>query len=153
MIILLLFSPPFMSNSLQPHGLQHSRLPCPSLSPGVWVNSRSWWWTGKPGMLQSMGSQRVGHEWATELNWRGSLAQKKKKMQQDNPRFSMLCPWLAPLFPSGPSQCPSHMESWTSPTHPPLGLCTAISTLPCSLILLILQESVPTYCRRIFVFW
>ena len=35
----------------------------------VWVNSRSWWWTGRPGMLQFMGSQRVGHNWATELNW------------------------------------------------------------------------------------
>ena len=35
----------------------------------VWVNSRSWWWTGKPGMLQSMGSQRVRQDWATELNW------------------------------------------------------------------------------------
>ena len=34
----------------------------------VWVNSGSWWWTGRPGMLQFMGSQRVGH-WATELNW------------------------------------------------------------------------------------
>ena len=34
----------------------------------VWVNSRSWWWTGRPGVLQSMGSQRVGHSWATELN-------------------------------------------------------------------------------------
>ena len=34
-----------------------------------WVNSGSWWWTGKPGMLQSMGSQRVGHDWVTELNW------------------------------------------------------------------------------------
>ena len=33
------------------------------------VNSRSWWWTGSPGMLQFMGSQRVGHDWATELNW------------------------------------------------------------------------------------
>ena len=29
----------------------------------------SWWWIGRPGMLQSMGSQRVGHDWATELNW------------------------------------------------------------------------------------
>ena len=29
----------------------------------------SWWWTGKPGMLQTMGSQRVRHDWATELNW------------------------------------------------------------------------------------
>ena len=35
----------------------------------VWVNSLSWWWTGRPGMLQSMGSQRVGHHWAIELNW------------------------------------------------------------------------------------
>ena len=34
----------------------------------VWVNSRSWWWIGGPGMLQSMGSQRVGHDWVTELN-------------------------------------------------------------------------------------
>ena len=35
----------------------------------VWAGSRSWWWTGKPGMLQSMGSQRVGHNWVTELTW------------------------------------------------------------------------------------
>ena len=35
----------------------------------VWASSRSWWWTGKPGMLQSMGLQRVRHDWATELNW------------------------------------------------------------------------------------
>ena len=35
----------------------------------VWVNSRSWWWTGRPGVLQSTGSQRAGHDWATGLNW------------------------------------------------------------------------------------
>ena len=35
----------------------------------VWVNSWSWWWTGRPGMLRFMASQRVGHDWATELNW------------------------------------------------------------------------------------
>ena len=35
----------------------------------VWVNSGRWWWTGRPGVLQFMGSQRVGHDWATELNW------------------------------------------------------------------------------------
>ena len=34
----------------------------------VWVNSGSRWWTGRPGMLRFMGSQRVGHDWATELN-------------------------------------------------------------------------------------
>ena len=40
----------------------------------VWVGSRSWWWMGKPGVLQSMGSQRVGHDWGTELNWTYSLS-------------------------------------------------------------------------------
>ena len=42
-------------------------------SPTQWtwvcVSSGSWWWTGKPGVLQSMGSQRVRHDWVTELNW------------------------------------------------------------------------------------
>ena len=38
----------------------------------VWVSSRSWWWTGKPGMLHYMGSQRVTHHWETELNWTGT---------------------------------------------------------------------------------
>ena len=35
----------------------------------VWVNSRSWWWTGRLGVLRFTGSQRVGHDWVTELNW------------------------------------------------------------------------------------
>ena len=35
----------------------------------VWVNPGSWWWTGRPGVLRFMGSPRVGHDWATELNW------------------------------------------------------------------------------------
>ena len=41
-----------------------------------WVDSWSWWWTGRPGVLvlQSMGSQRVGNNWATELNWTGTSA-------------------------------------------------------------------------------
>ena len=34
----------------------------------VWVNSGSWWWTGRPGVLWSMGSHRVRHDWVTELN-------------------------------------------------------------------------------------
>ena len=33
----------------------------------VWVNSRSWWWTGRPGVLQSIRSQRVGLSYWTEL--------------------------------------------------------------------------------------
>ena len=35
----------------------------------VWASSGKWWWTGKPGVLQSMGSHRVGYNWATELDW------------------------------------------------------------------------------------
>ena len=41
----------------------------------VWANSRSWWRTGKPEVLQSMESQRAGHDWATELNWRDRVCQ------------------------------------------------------------------------------
>ena len=41
----------------------------PTQSTWVWVNSRSWWWTGRPGVLQYMGSQRVGRDWTTELSW------------------------------------------------------------------------------------
>jgi len=42
-----------------------------SLTRWTWVsvNSGSWWWTGRPGMLRFMGSQRVGHDWATDLIW------------------------------------------------------------------------------------
>ena len=39
----------------------------------VWVNSRSWWWTGRPGVLRFMGLQRVEYDWATELNWGSQL--------------------------------------------------------------------------------
>ena len=35
----------------------------------IWANSGNWWWAGKPGELHSIGSQRDGHNWATELNW------------------------------------------------------------------------------------
>ena len=41
----------------------------PSQWTWVWVNSGRWWWTGRPGVLQFMGSQRVRHDWETELNW------------------------------------------------------------------------------------
>ena len=34
-----------------------------------WATSGSWWWTGKPGVLQSIGLQRIWHDWVTELNW------------------------------------------------------------------------------------
>ena len=47
----------------------HGWMASPTRWTWVWVNSGSWWWTGRPGMLRFMGLQRVGHDWATELNW------------------------------------------------------------------------------------
>ena len=44
----------------------------------VWVNSRSWWWSGRPGVLQFMGSQRLGHDCATELNWTECPQEREK---------------------------------------------------------------------------
>ena len=46
----------------------------PTWWPWVWVNSRSWWRTGRPGVLQSIGSQRVRHDWMTELKTDGLYA-------------------------------------------------------------------------------
>ena len=58
--------------SLQQPSLFLSLLFCPfSLNQWtwVWVDSGSWWWTGRPGVLRFMGWQRVRHDWETELNW------------------------------------------------------------------------------------
>ena len=47
----------------------NSWMASPTLWTSVWVSSGSWWCTGSPGVLQSMGLQKVGHNWVTELNW------------------------------------------------------------------------------------
>ena len=54
-----------------PSPTESVRLIYTSVTRWMWVsvNSWSWWWTGRPGVLRFMGSQRVGHYWATELNW------------------------------------------------------------------------------------
>ena len=48
----------------------------------VWVNSSVWWWTGRPGMPWFMGSQRVGHDWMTELNWTWEFFGRQTKIHQ-----------------------------------------------------------------------
>ena len=45
----------------------YSWMASPTQQTWVWASSMSWWWTRRPGMLQSMGSQRVGHDWVNEL--------------------------------------------------------------------------------------
>ena len=47
----------------------HGWMASPTQWTWVWVNSGSWWWTGRPDVLWFMGSQRVRHDWVTELNW------------------------------------------------------------------------------------
>ena len=61
----------------------------------VWVGSGSWWWTVKPGMLQSMGLQRVGHEWVTELNWTDLLSIHSSKSRKKGclPALRKLIQW------------------------------------------------------------
>ena len=63
----------------------------------VWAGSKSWWWTGKSGMLQSMGLQRVGHDWVTELNW--EIKSKVRFYQLDG-----LLPELSVLVSQGSCQ-------------------------------------------------
>ena len=68
-----------------------------SLSRCTWVsvNSGSWWWTGRPGMLQFMGSQRVGHDWETKLNIQSGIptCQKWKMKTTKSGMKSSLNKW------------------------------------------------------------
>ena len=50
----------------------------------VWVNSGSWWWTGRPDVLRFMGLQRVGHDWATELSWNEGSTKIRQKSQRQH---------------------------------------------------------------------
>ena len=88
----------------------------------VWVNSGSWWWTQRPGMLQSMGLLRVGHDWATELNCTGPQnvlkiysAQYQYKNKQKNSVLIHINYFLPLSFPGG-SEVKKHLpgmrETW-----------------------------------------
>ena len=48
----------------------------------VWTSSGSWWWTGKPGVLQSMGMQSARHDWATMLNWTDRYLRRRQNKEQ-----------------------------------------------------------------------
>ena len=56
----------------------------------VWIGSGNWWCTGKPGMLQSMGSQRLRHSWATELNWKANESAESMFVCQKGDLFILL---------------------------------------------------------------
>ena len=93
--LLLLFSRSFVSNSLQPHGLQHARLPCPSLSPGVCSNSYplSQWChptilssvTLFSFCLQSFPALRSFYELALRIRWPNARCQSPTHLVNQNP--------------------------------------------------------------------
>ena len=57
------------------------------------LSSGCWWWTGKPGMLQSMGSQRVRHDWATGLNWTEAVEARRSARWMQESRQEMMVTW------------------------------------------------------------
>ena len=67
----------------------------PTLWMWVWASPGSWWWTGKPGVLQSMGLQRVRHDWVTELN-RNDLACKHTQCSTDGGHVMVVVKTLSP---------------------------------------------------------
>ena len=82
----------------------------------AWVGSRSWWWTGKPGVLQSVGLQRVRHDWATELNCIDGGA--KTRIQACSPLkcFQQLC-CVAFLTSYGVGRLHIFQQSWRYTTY------------------------------------
>ena len=62
----------------------------------VWINSGSWWWTGRPGVLQFMGPKRVGHDWATELNWTEMILSFQRKVTIVSSQSSLPRAWFMP---------------------------------------------------------
>ena len=80
----------------------------------VWVDSGSWWWTGRPGVLQFMGLQRVRHDWATELNWTERL--NPISLTEDFPSLSLNPLYIFPVcnFLSLFSAITQSLISWKS---------------------------------------
>ena len=93
----------------------------------VWVNSRTWWWTGRTDVLQFMGSQRVGHNWATELNWTELNLQRQTLTTRHIHNWASLLLWPSCLILSG-----------------------AVSN--CPLLSLVVYQNLPTWVRREFIF-
>ena len=76
----------------------------------VWVNCGSWWWTRRPGVLQSMGLQRVGHDWVAELNWTAMGLRSGRQLERSSRSDSCLHTGEAPLF----LHCDSPDRLWGS---------------------------------------
>ena len=101
----------------------------PTRCTWVWVSSRSWWGTGKPGVLQPKGLQRVGLDWVTELNWSRPLPSTFFSCPQSSP-VSGYFP-MSQLSASGGQNIGALASVWALPMNIqdwyPLGLAGLIS--------------------------
>ena len=96
----------------------------------AWVNSGSWWWTGRPGVLRFMGSQRVGHDWATELNWTEghpgcfTAVSETKSVTSGLPGFfpESSSPILSCCYCLASRSCPTLVIPWTVACQPLLSM-------------------------------
>ena len=81
----------------------------------VWVNSGSWWWTGRPGVLRFMGSQRVGHDWVAELDF--------KEIQPVHSEGDQPCDFFGrnDAKAATPILWPPHEKSWLTGEDPDAG--------------------------------
>jgi len=101
----------------------------------VWVNSRSWWWIGRPDVLQFMGSQRVEHNWATELtDWTDHRGRKKEKKKFKIQRIYRTSQSIRIIV---------FLESLLSESFPSLGVTVHLTSLGCP----------PTLCWSLDVLW
>ena len=65
----------------------------------IWVDSGSWWWTGRPGVLQFTGLQRVGHDWVTELaDWQQVMYMKLRCYTSENSILFLSCTYIQYLY-------------------------------------------------------
>ena len=110
----------------------------------VWVNSGSWWWTGRPGVLWFMGLQRVGHDWATELNWQSLVVCMSRCSSQGRKSSAVLVastfllyrwPWTLPACTTPrvslrvPNFCGSTGTKAVTEPHPGFVLDTVIQKI------------------------
>ena len=85
----------------------------------IWANSGRWWRTGKPGVPQSMGSQRVGHDWAIELNWEHHQSMHKKIKHNNIWHIFKNDCCVRQDSGSTPNPTPVHRPSPSMPQAPP----------------------------------
>ena len=100
--------------------------------PWVWVNSGSWWWTGRPGVLWFMGSQRIGHNWVTELNWTDQYLYFICYFWLPSAPGSILVSWpgIEPVPPAVEALEVQNLNHWTPRDLPRLILNLIIFSCP-----------------------